>query len=222
MMTAPGFFKRRGIIELARDTAFYAATPNSATPSSDARSIGTAMATRRVYALIAWWHGSNSRTLTGATIGGVTASILIQSSGSILAKVAIIYADVPTGTTAVVACTFSGAVAHFIVGVIALARVKSGTPVDAQECDFFFGTASIDALAGGYIMGIGQTTHNFSTSNITWSFLTEGTEQVLNDGSVNFVVSMAYKARLPVLTDQSIDVDSSPTNSGNAVLVSVR
>ncbi|MGE0853859.1 MAG: hypothetical protein AB7O44_30325 [Hyphomicrobiaceae bacterium] len=209
-----------GLKELARDTSFYTATPNSSTPSSDARSIGAASPTRRVFALLAWWHGSNNRTLSSATIGGVTATIHIQTTDSVRARVAIIWADVPTGTTAVIACTFDGAVAFFAAAVIALDGLKSGTPVDSDQSSIFV-SVNIDTDLGGYVMAISQSSHAGTATSASWTFLTEGIEIDLNDGSNNFVVTMAYKANVADLTGQAIATNFALSTSGSIVCVSV-
>lgn len=210
------------ILELARDTSFFHSAPNSSTPSSDSRSIGEARTTRRVYAFITWWNGSNDRTLSSATIGGVSATIHVQTTEGVRARCAIISANVPTGTTAVVACTFSGSVQEFVVAVISLDRLKSATPTSAQEGAGLTDEVVVDLLEGGYAMAVATGPHNFNTSSMTWTYLTESAEDTFNDGSNTYVNGLAYKANAPAVTGQTINPTFSPSNSGSMVCITVR
>lgn len=79
-------------------------------------------------------RGGSARSITAATIGGVTAAIITQ--GATFAA-GIIAAIVNSGTAADVAITFSGSVSGCSIETIAVYGISSQTPVDS-------GTATTD------------------------------------------------------------------------------
>lgn len=94
----------------------YAGTVNlnaggaTSAPSVSSVPIGTAAANRLVVVAVHIFDGNlGGRTVTGATIGGVTATIGPQQAAS-TSTVVLISAMVPTGTTATVALTLSGSI----------------------------------------------------------------------------------------------------------------
>ncbi|WP_119271418.1 hypothetical protein [Taklimakanibacter deserti] len=118
MMTAPGFFAGAGVAELERNTSWYTRTTSNVLVTSDARPIGTASATRKVYALISAELGLVSpgpAALNSVTIGGISATIEVQHNNGDDIILAIASATVPTGSAAVVVATFSHAVRSVMV-----------------------------------------------------------------------------------------------------------
>jgi hypothetical protein len=89
--------------------------------------------TRKIAMAVHW----PSTTLSSATIGGVAATIEVQAGG-VSRSVAIITADVPTGTEGDVVLTFSGSTSRVLCGVYA---IRQATSVDA--------TASDTSITGG-------------------------------------------------------------------------
>lgn len=135
--------------------------------------IGTASPTRRVIAIVYASLGTTGRTLSSATIGGVSATIDVQathnSGGS--QTLAIISATVPTGTTANIVATFSGAMARAACWAVAVDGLQSVTPVltaSATAADPISGT--VNQRDGGFVIA-GAFTNN--TSSYTWTGVTE-------------------------------------------------
>ncbi len=233
-MVNPGVFA--GVIELARDTTFYQESASSKTSwTSDSRAIGPASATRRVYALVYGTVASTStRTLSSATIGGVSATIHAQvdyfpvNPGPALVA-AIISAAVPTGTTAAVAVTFSGAMQHFACAVIALDRLNSGTAFDTAT-----GTATssavstggaLDYSSGGYAMAIAASTASDGTAPAcTWTNLTESADTIDDPASgLTRAYSIAYQIGTPTSSNNNITATYTDTNLDKIlVAISVR
>lgn len=90
-------------------------------------SIGAADSSRKIIAVVGWGSASD-QTISSMTIGGVSATVVVNadtatSSGGL----AIAIADVPTGTTADVAITFSGTVARSSVSLYRVINLTSST-----------------------------------------------------------------------------------------------
>lgn len=90
-------------------------------------SIGAADSSRKIIAVVGWGSASD-QTISSMTIGGVSATVVVNadtatSSGGL----AIAIADVPTGTTADVAITFSGTVARSGVSLYRVINLTSST-----------------------------------------------------------------------------------------------
>jgi hypothetical protein len=78
----------------------------SAVATSSSASIGSAFATRRVIVIVSQW--TVGRDISSATIGGVTADVIItNSSDGSNNNFGVISAIVPSGTTAVAVITFT-------------------------------------------------------------------------------------------------------------------
>lgn len=183
-------------------------------------SIGTASATRRVICLVSGRSSTNSRTVSSATIGGISATIDIQttasSSGSTVA--AIIAATVPTGTTADVVVTFSGAMSEGDCYVTSLDNLVSVTPVDTAGVNQTSGNtittgANVDWQAGGYVIAY---TSNFTTgSTTTWTGATEYFDETPN----GHMLSGAYGQPTSNATGQTITSDHTVNGSRQVLVV---
>lgn len=93
-------------------------------------SIGTADATRRVIVAVGWFS-TTARTLSSATIAGVSATIHVTSgagAGGRFNGCALISAQVPTGTTASIDFTLSGAASWGIASVYRQVGEHTSTP----------------------------------------------------------------------------------------------
>lgn len=160
------------VVELLSDT-----TSVNATLTSTNHPIGAASADREVFVLITGMSGvASGRTLTGVTIGGITADIhvnaAVSSGGSQIAAIAS--ANVPTGTTATIVLTFSGGMEGVAMSVICLTKLSSRTPYHTNKSEqSASGTSTsttIDKPRDGYTMAVfGASDGNTST----WSGLSE-------------------------------------------------
>lgn len=233
MMTAPGFLRGAQIVtELARDTTFYEEANVSNSFTSAVRNIGPASATRRVYALIYGFVASTStRTISTVTIGGVSAIILAQQNyfpnnpGAVIVC-GIARADVPTGTTAAVAATFSGVLVNFACAVIALDRVNSGPAFDSATSTATSSAistgAALDFSSGGYAMAIvGALAPDGSSPSCTWTNLTASADEIEDPPSgTTLAYSIAYQIGTPTSANNNITATYSNA-SGDKVLVAV-
>lgn len=181
---------------------------------------GAAAASRRMVAVIHWREGGTHETLTGATIGGVGATVHIQTghSGGVTGfGVAIISAVVPTGTSGAVNCTFSGTVSNVSCGVYRLTSLDSGTPTDTAFEQSAGTTTSLSqtiTVAAEGIVIAGFTGSTNATSSVGWGGVTEQYDD--HDGvhrSSGFASELSAQNRV-------ISANVTPqANSGNGMVV---
>jgi hypothetical protein len=151
---------------------------STTTPSITGLSIGAESANRWVVAAIRS-DGSSPGTTSGVTIGGVSATIAIQSTtdGGEDYFTAIAYAKVPTGTTADVNWTLSAAMSSHVAWVYTITY-------DDTEANFTVNTSTTCSVAhvdGGVTIGV--STDSTSSTNITWTNALEASENDLGQGS---------------------------------------
>jgi len=181
------------------------------------RSVGSAYSDRVIVGFVhAQRTGSTPRTLTSATIGGVSATILsqqgCQTSQPNSNMCALIAADVPTGTTTDITLTWSGAVDVSAVALLSLANVQSLTAVDTATDSFNNSpgdntvSAPLDKAQNGITLGVG-TARGGSTS-MTWSNLDTELNEV-SDGTFN------YAAAYELTSSSQTDVDVTLTFGSN-------
>jgi hypothetical protein len=148
---------------------------DSASSSTDAssytfsaESLGTADSDRYILVGIAA-RAASARTISSVTIGGVSATILIDHSSSLsLAGFAI--AAVPSGTTGDVVVTFSGTMVRCAIAVYRLLGLGSTTPTDTgTDGGVASLTTNLDINAGGAAFAVG---HRAATGTPTWTNLT--------------------------------------------------
>lgn len=163
----------------------------SSTPSFSSVDLGAAT-TNRVVVVALSWYALSSRTLSSATINGVSASIISQEGDGDEGAVGIISAIVPTGTSGTIALTFSGTVTRVSGGVYALYNLQSTTAIDsdAQSGQVVFGSGNrsvtIDTLADGVVIAAGGISENGGTTTIGYSAgVSEDYENVSGDFRAN-------------------------------------
>lgn len=151
---------------------------NQVTHTFSSQGFGVAQTTREIYVLISY-GGSAARTISSATIGGVSATIRTQdvlSDGSQAVGSAIISAAVPTGTTGTIAITFSTfgiyAVAIGIVRVInKTTNVASNTTSASDASPPASLTSSPVVNSNGAVLA--SWTCSDEPFGVTWTNLTE-------------------------------------------------
>lgn len=142
--------------------------------TASSKAIGTADSTRAVVARITWLGGGTAQTVSGVTIGGITATIVNQVNplrSGFHSGTALAWAMVPTGTTASVVVTFSGTVNSCDVNTIAFIGPASPSVQDSgtaseQTSNITIQSTTVDKVAGGItIMGAtGRQADNRSAS----------------------------------------------------------
>jgi hypothetical protein len=162
-------------------TAEYVTSTSASTGGSSAYtfsniSIGDAADNRTVVVTVSWNAGGFDRLLTSATIGGVSATIIQSSDAAGWERGCIIYADVPTGTTADIALTWSAGVATgAAIGVFRLTG-SSGVYSSATESSDGSGGESYTTTvttpdAPSYI--ISSYSSGGTYTNLVWTNTTE-------------------------------------------------
>lgn len=142
------------------------------------RSIGTAASNRRVLVGVAGRKGGTSPTVTAVTVGGVSATELVQAENESANVVAFFMAAVPTGTTATIAVTLDAQSDRLGVSVWAIYDLASDTPTDTATdvSDDEPMDVSLNVAAGGMAFGVG---FGANWPSNTWAGLTEDFETVL-------------------------------------------
>ena len=130
------------------------------------KSIGTAATDRHVIVAV-YWLAASSRTISSATIGGVAATIAVQ--GADTDGNGIIIAAVPTGTTADIIITLSGAADDMAIGWWTVTNPISATATATNTADDTDGTASVNLTipSGGF--AIAAATDASDATAITWT-----------------------------------------------------
>jgi hypothetical protein len=143
------------------------------------QNIGAASTTRYVVAAVAL-ISSAVRTVSSVTIGGVTATVVPNGQTETLSfryHIAFYIAAVPTGTTASVVVTASGACdAAALSGVWALYDLSSATPVDSDGDPTGaspFSVPSVNTSADGILLAAGMYLRNSGTAAFGWTNATE-------------------------------------------------
>ena len=122
--------------------------------------------------------GASGRTLTSATIGGVTATVLTAATGPNSLIGAVIAAKVPTGTSADIVVNFSGAMDRCGIMTYRALNVSSATP-SSSDTDNAGGTSpSTSVTAGAGTITVSSLSFANSTApSTTMSGVTEDDEQ---------------------------------------------
>lgn len=121
--------------------------------------------------------GTTPRSVTTVTIGGVSATVVVEASNiaTNVGFVAIAYAAVPTGTTGDVVVDFDGSDNLLRCGVVVHRIVGSNpTPHDSSGADGANPSTTIDVPADGIALAV--STSGASLPTCTWTGLTEDLE----------------------------------------------
>lgn len=159
-------------------TATYQASANSGTNgtsyTASAIAFGTASADRYIVVAASTEDGG---AITSATIGGISATILVQrTSGSVTA--ALLIALVPTGTTGDVVVNFTGTSDHHGVAVWSVTGMPSATPLDTDSNTTGSGL-TLTSQVGGLVFA---ATAYSDAATTTWSGATEVYDLALGSG----------------------------------------
>lgn len=141
---------------------------NASSYTFSAQSLGTAASDRYIVVTVGARAGT-TETISSVTIGGVTATINVQStSNNNIASVCI--ANVPTGATGDIVVTFSGTMDRCGIGAWRATGVTSTTATDTGTSIANPLTTNLDINAGGFAVAIGRTD---DIATATWTNLTE-------------------------------------------------
>ncbi len=193
-------------------TASSTDTTNATIYTFTGVAIGAAASDRYVAVAINGESGGASRSVSGVTIGGVTAASWINNDAA-ERYVSIWYANVPTGTTATIVVTASGAGwTACEIGVYRITGLTT-TTANATLIDTSTpGTGGIAVDAGGAIIAISKSSN--SPTTCTWTNLTEDYDGL----GENFSVS---GASLNPSTAQTVTITATWASENTPVLAAV-
>lgn len=161
------------------------------------QSIGTAAADR--YILVSTPNGTQTTVPTSCTVGGVSATSIANGRFWLVAF--------PTGTTATIVLNFAGNTAFVHIGVTAIYGLLKTTPHDTVEPGTSVTdnprTASIDVAAGGVVVAYDISAHVGSSSDHSWSGVTERFENDVNGSPTAHTVS---GGSLGFATQQTVNI----------------
>lgn len=151
------------------------------------QSFGAEAANRYIIVSFGAASATASRTLSSATIGGVSASILLQTSIAGSSRLSgIIVALVPNGTTGDVVLTFSAGMDRCGIGIYRATGLLSTSAYDTAQNSATSGTSvstnTIDCPAGGLIIATSQSSAT-ATTNHTYAGVTEDFDNQLENST---------------------------------------
>lgn len=178
--------------------------------------IGTASANR--YVVVCVLARLPSATLNSLTIGGTTATILLQRSVTNESP-AIAILLVTTGTTADIIATYSGNPARATMLSMSIINLVSTTPVGTISTGSVADpSGTVNVNAGGCIIAIANTDN--STTGTTWTGVTEDYDAVQGGAEL---VSGGHLDYASAVTPQTVTADFvSAGSSTNLLAVSMR
>lgn len=155
-------------------------TADLQTYTFSSQNLGTAASDRCIVVTIGTRDtGATTKTIDSVTIGGVSATIVIQKqyavTNSTVSGIAI--AAVPTGTTGDVVITMSEAMLRMATSIYRVDGVDCTVSTDAEGSIVSGPSASLYVPAGGVAVGTGAFSSAGST--VTWSGLTEDTDTMI-------------------------------------------
>lgn len=179
-------------------------TANSTSYTFSAQGIGTAAADRLVIVGVVGNSGS-AHSISGVTIGGVSANLVIQQAAAGNTALGLYALLVTSGTTADIVVTFDTTSGLCGIGVWNANKLLSTTATDSDRA---VGTdpvnAQINVSAGGVALACSAARNGTSTA---WTGLTESADFVI-ESLINF--STAQLAFAAAQTGLTVDANFSP------------
>jgi len=201
----------------------------SATHTFAACDIGSAVVGRRVFAMVVF-YATSSKTVSSATIGGNAAAVHLQHSfsmgGSYYLHVALVSAQVDTGTTGDVVITLNSSAALQLksCGTYKVLGLQSTTPVDTAVGGWSTAGGAkdllVDVLAGGLLFDCQMALNG--TAGSTYSYTAGATLDA--DVAINSNHSMVCgSAELTAdQTNRTVTMDGTAIFRGTRILASFR
>lgn len=142
-------------------------------------SIGTAATNRLVFVTVTS-VASGNRLISSATIGGISATV-IESTPNAGASTKIIYAVVPTGTTATISITFDSTVLRCGVGSYSIYNLKSTSPVSrANGSTWTSGAISATLSVPENAIILAGVSNSTNSNTFTWTNLTSNYDSLVD------------------------------------------
>ena len=133
--------------------------------------IGVASSDR--YVIVAVTGGPNNRTVSSLTVGGVSATLVVeQVSAAASYTVSMWIANVTSGTTGDIVVTWSAGQTRTGIGWWTATGLSSGTANDSGGSTASPGTDTLNVLEGGFAVAAIVNIET-GTDTVTWTNLTE-------------------------------------------------
>lgn len=161
--------------------------PNQASYTYSTLDFGTAAADRFVIVGITAHDSSGSKDITSCTIGGVTATKLVDGTGGGVISCDLWGAVVPTGTTGDVVFNVASTATKSAITWGVAYNLQSTTPVDTLVVNTGSTTplaGNIDVSEGGFVFGI-MTVQN-TVASYTATGYTEASDQTIGTGNGSY------------------------------------
>lgn len=198
---------------------------NSYTFSS--QNLGTAAADRYIVVAIATRKSGATTTISSVSVGGVSATIVVQQSNTVtntcVSGIAI--AAVPSDTTGDVVVTFGASVLRCGIALYRADNLFSATAFDTDNSAVQDPTVSLDIPGPGFAIGTATTGTATST---TWTGITEDHDTVLEaansftSASLSFgtgQVGLSLKADFAINNNENVGVFASWRFNGSGQLL---
>jgi hypothetical protein len=152
---------------------------NATTYTFSSASLGAAAGDRRIILGVCATQ-SSEQNISSVTIGGVTATKVVETSGT--RKVTILIAHVPSGTTGDIVVTYAGSgSARCGIGVWAATGLTSDTAVDSTTSTASPGSLALTTVVGGFVVAVAQNGED--VSGTTWTDATEQYDIAMETGA---------------------------------------
>ncbi|MCG7984744.1 MAG: hypothetical protein JAY90_18580 [Candidatus Thiodiazotropha lotti] len=192
------------------DTETATSVSGTTTHTFSSASFGDANSTRRIVVAVADCFSGIVQSITGMTIGGITATEIIAQLNAIslnTVETVIYYADVPTGTTGDIVITWSHNMSTsmygFGISVYRLINAKSMTPTDTASDTTDPITLDLDIPSGKSVV-IAAAGCSAGTG-ITWTGLSN--EDVVYNPSGSWRLEVARDSFTTEETGRTIEAD---------------
>ena len=137
------------------------------------QNLGSAASDRYIVVAVMSRKAGASTSISSVTVGGVTATIVAQTSNTVsnTSVTGIAIAAVPTGVTGDVVVTFGAATARCAIGLYRADNLLSATAHDTDNSTAADPTVNLDIPSSGFAVATGVT--GTGGTGTTWTGLTE-------------------------------------------------
>jgi hypothetical protein len=193
---------------------------NSTTPSFPSMSLGAANSARRIFVAGSGAYSSTSGALSSITIGGQSATIHIQQTGSGFCFIAS--AIVGSGTSGDIDMTFSKSVGFISVGLYSATNYGSSpyatASAVASTSPYQNATATLNLPANGFLIASANATPA-SNSFISWTGATQDFQSNASYGSLYFSNASASVNPTSATTSASVEASCSGVGAVTSICV---
>lgn len=148
-------------------------TGTSSSYTFTSQNLGTAAASREVVVAVSHNHTA-ARVVTGVTVAGITASLVVQDSVSTQVGVALWKASVPSGATGNVVVTLNGVTDAVYIALWHVTGGISGQTTSSNQNSVGFTiAATVTGVTNGVVIAALNWRDGASGRSVTWTGVTE-------------------------------------------------